>query len=216
MDNCGWFCPINFTHFLIQLRRMVARLRFILAFYGNSTIGYGFYGFNYQVGTPMHQFLIKRSQIVFLKNGFLLLKNYIACIDLMFKEERCNSGFFFAIDDSPVDGGSATVIRQKGGMEIKCTQRRHVPHYFRQHSKSHHDLYIGLITFKFFYKFGRFEVAGLQYRDTMPDCGLFDRWSNQFSAPALRFVGGGDNSHDIPALLYQQIQGWNSKLGGTH
>ena len=57
-----------------------------------------------------------------------------------FVDHECrNTGRFLAIDHCPVDRGGATILRQKGRVEVECSEFRDLPYHLRQHSECDHN-----------------------------------------------------------------------------
>jgi pyruvate kinase len=54
------------------------------------------------------------------------------------------TGFFFTIDDGPVDWRCTTVFRQQGAMQVDGAHGWHVPNQFGEHPEGHNNLNIGI------------------------------------------------------------------------
>ena len=93
----------------------------------------------------MHQTVIDKLDIRRIGDVKGLLHDDAPRINILIEEEGRDTCLSLSIDNSPVDGSCPTILRQQGGMYIKCSVLRHVPHHFRQHSEGHHHLEVGLV-----------------------------------------------------------------------
>ena len=77
------------------------------------------------VGTERHQSVVDIFHVGIVGNGEMLLQDDTSRVDLLVEEERRHSRLRLAVDDGPVDGCGATVLRQQGCMHVERAEARH-------------------------------------------------------------------------------------------
>jgi hypothetical protein len=69
------------------------------------------------------------------------------------EKESSYTGFYFAVDDSPIDGSCTPIMGQQRSMKVECTVTWHRPHHLRKHPKGNYDLKVGTQALEVFKKF---------------------------------------------------------------
>ena len=92
----------------------------------------------------------------------------------MVEEEGGDAGLGVAVDDGPVDGRCAAVLRQEGGVEVEGAEAGHGPHGFGEHSESHDNLEVGLEGTELVEKFGGLQLLGLKHGQALAQGVLLD------------------------------------------
>ena len=91
-----------------------------------------------------HKPVVNIARVIFRTNIYLLLRDNLARVDLVFQEESCNSRLCLAVHHGPVDGSRPTVFRQQGGMEIEGAERWHGPYRLRKHPECNYNKKVGI------------------------------------------------------------------------
>ena len=91
-----------------------------------------------------HELVVNRFCAVFYCDRGVFLQYDTPCVDLFIEEECCDTRLCVTIDDGPVDGGSTTVLRQEGSMQIEGAERGQCPYDLWQHAEGYDDLQVGL------------------------------------------------------------------------
>ena len=63
-----------------------------------------------QLGTLHHEFVVHIFGTIILADWGAILQNDSARIDLLVKEESCDSRLFVAVDNRPIDGSCASIL----------------------------------------------------------------------------------------------------------
>lgn len=110
--------------------------------------------------------------VVCVEDGHRDALDDLARIDVVIQEERRDARLGVAVDDGPVDGRSATVLRQKRRVEVESSLRRHIPHHFGEHSEGYDNLQVGFKRTKFIEERFVLQLLGLEHLETLLD-GIF-------------------------------------------
>ena len=196
VDLAGLFknlgCVLDLPALILRVLRVVSGL-------------YGLHGFEHQPGTHLHEAAVEAARIIAGMDGFFLLEDDIARVDLVLEEESRGPRHRLTIHDRPVDGRGPAVLGQEGGVQVKSTDLRHVPDHYGQHAKGNDHLQVGLVAAQLLDKGGVLEIGRLQDGDVLAQGIVLDRRGRQLAAPALGLVGGGDDRDHIKAVFYQYL-----------
>ena len=150
-------------------------------------------------------------------NGDRHAADNAAGVDVVVEEKCRDTRFRVAVDHRPVDGRSAAILRQKGGVEVERAEARAVPHNFGQHSERHHDLQIGLQGIEGCEEGFIFEFLGLQHGQALLQGVLFDgRGLQRVLMPPHRLVRHRDNADYVVAAAYKFVERGNGEVGRAH
>ena len=131
--------------------------------------------FKHQITAKHHEFVVHDFHIVGIGNRYTYLLDNVARINFMLQEESSDTRFRIPVDNRPVDGSGSSILRQESRMKVERTHRRHGPHHLGQHTKSHHNLQVGLQGTEFFQESLVFQTLGLQHFQTLRNSILFHR-----------------------------------------
>ena len=179
-------------------------------------IQYSIYGFKYQFSTKHHQFIMHHFHIIRICNRYTYLLNHFSGINLVLQEKGGDACLCISINDRPVNRSCAPVLGKQRSMQIESTQPWHVPDYFRQHTKSNHNLKIRFPVTKGLHKSLIFQFLRLQQRQILFECISLDRRILNFMSASGRFIGHRYHAYHVIAALYQLTQGLHRKIGSTH
>ena len=98
-------------------------------------------------------------------------------------------------------------------MQIERTQPRHGPNHFGQHTEGNDNLKVGMPSAQCFEERFVLKLLGLEERQVMIECILFDGAILDLVASAGRLVGHGDYAHDIVAAFHKPPQALDGKVG---
>ena len=118
-----------------------------------------------------------------------LLCQDISSIQSLIHLHDRHAGFFFSVDDRPLDRCCPSVLRQKGSMDIDTAKARHFQYFFGQDlPESRYHKQIRIILLQLCYRFRPFDSLRLQNRDLMLHGAYLDRRRHKLLTPALRSV----------------------------
>ena len=72
-----------------------------------------------QFGCGFCGFQMNVFRSVVCADGDFLLRDDVARVNLFGHDMECDAGFFFAVDDGPVDGSASAVFREQGAVEVQ-------------------------------------------------------------------------------------------------
>ena len=170
-----------------------------------------------QGGPSRFQLVVEAAEIIFGRDGYPVLKNQVAGVNLVPQEEGGNPGFGIAVHQGPVDGGRAPVLRQQRSMNVYRAQTWHVPYGLGQHAEGYYHLQISGVAFQLGLKLGRLQIGGLQHGQVVGLRCHLHRRGLQLTAAPRRPVGGRDHGHHLPTRPGQQaFEGGDSEIRGAH
>ena len=146
----------------------------------------------------------------------LLAQDDPAGVDVLVDHEGGHAREFLAVDDGPVDGGGAAVLRQQRGVEVEGAQAGHAPDLLGQHAEGHDHEEVGLPGGEGLQEGGILELEGLQDRDAVGDGIMLDGALVHLEAPAAGLVGHRDHAHDLVTGLDEGVQGLHGEFGRAH
>ena len=165
----------------------------------------------------MHQSIIYILYIRLVRNRETLLHDNATCIYIVIKEESSNTRLCLTIDNSPIDRSCTAVLWQQGSVNIKGTKLWHCPYNLWQHPECHHYLQVCLIALKLFQEIGILHLHRLKHWQSMLySIQLHLRRLQSVLMSAHRLIRLRNHSHHIVAALYKALEGFHSKLWGSH
>ena len=170
-----------------------------------------------QFSSSDHQFVVNVFGTIVDGYGDAFLQDDAPRINLFVKEKRSDARFAIAIDDGPVDGSCAAILRQKCSMEIECAKRRQSPNHLRQHAEGNDYLQVGLQGFQLSEESLVAQLFGLQDRNAFLLCKLLDGTGLQDIVVAANgFVGHRDDANHVETFLYESAKALHGKVGRAH
>ena len=79
----------------------------------------------------IHQFIVNIFSIISVEDFHFFAMQHQSGVNFVIQQESSHSSLLLSIDNCPVDGGCATILGQKRGVEIEGAMRWHIPHHFR-------------------------------------------------------------------------------------
>ena len=169
------------------------------------------------IGTEAHQSVVDILHIGSIGNVEGQLHDNTPCIDVMVQEKSGDACASLTIDDCPIDGSSATILRQQCRMHVERAVSRHGPHHLGQHSESHHHLQVGLISTQLLHKLRVFHLLWLQHGQAMLHGILLDGRRLQHRAmPPHWLVGLSHHCHHVISILHHCPKRLHRKLRRSH
>ena len=102
-------------------------------------------------------------------------------------------------------------------MQVECTQARHIPDNFRQHSERHYNLQVGLECSKLLQEQRILKFLRLQHGYSLLYRILLYRTALQHTAVTSHgFVRHGNHTYYIIVFLHKSAQRELGKLRGSH
>lgn len=168
-----------------------------------------------EVGAEHHEAVMDVAHVVGGQNLDVFLRYDVAGVDFMFQEECSHAGFGIAVDDGPVDWGSAAVAGQEGGVEIECPEPWHSPYHFGKHAESYHDEEISVERPELTDKLGVLELDRLHEFQAAFKGELLDGRLIHLVAAARGLVGHCDHADHVIASVDYAAQAFYGEVGGA-
>ena len=170
-----------------------------------------------KLGTKVHETVMDSLCIIVWKNWHSLAIDDLTRINVVVEEKGGDARLGVAINDCPVDGGSTTILRQEGGMEVECTKARHGPNHLGEHAEGYNHLKVCFKSTKLTEELLVTKTFWLQDRNVMAEGKLLDRALLQdIVMTAHWFIWHGDASYDVTTCLKEGAKGFDCKVGRTH
>ena len=140
----------------------------------------------------------------------------VTCVHAIVDHECSDACGLFTVDDSPVDRGSSSILREKCCMKVECSQSRNLPYYLRQHAERHDNKQICLPGLKLFKKFRILQGYRLQYRDTVLYGIFLYRTFIYLESASAGLVWYGHDADYLVVVLDQCFKRCDGELRRTH
>ena len=174
------------------------------------------YGFHNQACSKCHKLVMEGPCCVCGLYTALGPQNDTSGVDVLVYHERGDAGDVLTVDNGPVDGGGATVLRQQGGVEVERAKLRHGPDGLRQHAEAHHYKQIGLPGGKVRKELRVLELFRLKQRQTMLQGVFLHCRFVHLEASARRFVRSGYHAHNLVPGFDETVHRPHGELRRTH
>lgn len=172
-------------------------------------------GVDCEIGSEVHETIVDGSDVFIGCDGDALLRDDVAGIDFVAKEEGSYSGHGIAIHHGAVDGCCSAVAWEEGGVEIECAERRHGPYDFGKHPECNHNEKVGIESAQLLNKFRVLEIDGLEEVEGVGEGVFLDVALEHVVTASGRFVGHRHNSNYIIAFGDNAIETFDGKFGGA-
>ena len=179
-------------------------------------LDYGLDCLDNQFRAHFHEPVMNIPHILILSDKALLPEHDSSGVHSLVNHEGGHTGSLLSIDDSPVDRGGTTVLRQKGCMEVECSQTRNLPDNFRQHTEGHDHEEIRFPCFQGVEELRVLQRNRLEDRDIVLHGVFLDGAFIHLQAPSAGLVGNRHDSDNLKAVAYELVQRRHSKLRSTH
>ena len=173
-------------------------------------------GLDHELRAHLHQRIVQRSGIVVILNQITLLLENPSGIDLLVNHEGRDTRLTFAVDQRPVDGGGAAVLRQQRSVQVEGAQTRHGPDFARQHPEGHHHKEVGLEGSQLGEELRIAQLLRLQHRNAVFHRVALDGALVHLKSAAARLVGHGHHRAHVESGLEQRIKRAAGELRRTH
>ena len=131
-------------------------------------------GVGAELGTELHESVVDVLYVGIVGDGELALGDDATGVDVVVEEEGCDAGEGLAVDDSPVDWRSATIVGEQGCMDVECAEAWHCPHYFGEHAERDNDLEVGIVAAQLLEEVLVLHLQGLQHGQAVGKGVLLD------------------------------------------
>ena len=172
--------------------------------------------FDHELGSHLHKAVVHIARSLLGTDAAVCTQDDSAGIDILIDHEGGNAGMALAVDYRPVDRGSSTILRQKGGVQIEGAEFRHAPDLLGEHAEGNYHKEIGLPGCESLEEFGILELERLQHRQTVLHCIFLDGGLMHLEPAARRLVRHGNHADNLVAVLDKSIQRSHGKLGRSH
>ncbi len=173
-------------------------------------------GLDEQRGAQDGQFIAEGAGVIIWQDGEGALVEHGAGVDARVHAHDGDAGLGVAVEDGGLDGGGAAPARQEGGVDVDTAVFGQIEHGRAQDLTEGGDNdQVGGPGLQLGQGFGLAQARRLDGGQAQFLCQPFDGRRGEGPTAPGRTIGLGDHT-DHGVVLYQGLQGRQSKIGRTH
>ena len=220
------------AHLIVQLQGGLAKVHGAQGLVQHGGIGVGNVILHraggtaaFQISNHLHQRLaaqdgqaLGKGQCIFIGvECRLSAADNVACVQFLRHVHDGDTRHGIAVEDGPVNGGSTTVLRQDGRMDVDRAQARGLQNILGQDAAigSHHRQ-IGVQLTDQCQSLAVTELGGLVDSQILRQGILLYRRCNHLMSAVFGTVGLGEHAADLVACFNECLQRCHGEVGRTH
>ena len=175
-----------------------------------------FDGLGHQLGSHGHEPVVDVAGIVGIFDAAFLAEDDASGIDVVVYHECGHSRHPLTVDDRPVDGRGAAILRQQRRMEVEGAELRHRPDFLRKHAEGHDHEEVGLPCPEGVQELRILQLDRLKYRNPVLHGVFLHRTLVHLEPASGGLVRYGHHADHLVALGNQGLKRCDGELRGTH